>query len=107
MSIKREEFLTKAMGECYHEPDEGLSAFLCKHCKQGSLTGDFPKNIKFSTEVGFFKLWRWAQRQDWWDTFKSSIIGHPGGYGGIDSDFVDPETFANVVYNFLTARTKL
>jgi len=88
---QRDKFLTEAIGYKIHT--DGLS---------------YPKDeprlvgpLNFSTWNGFGKLWNWAKSQDWWKNFQSDNIAHPGGYAGINSDFINPDEFAKVVYEYL------
>jgi hypothetical protein len=94
MNIKRDKFLTEAMGECWHV---GAPNF-CVKCKDAFEFGTFQNN--FSTPDGFFKLWKWAQEQEWWENFRmltftgATWIGH-------EDRFINPDRFADAVYAFL------
>lgn len=62
MNTERDKFLTKAMGECWHECDWGQT--ICKHCGRTNDPRYFDfdqENRTFSTPDGFFKLWNWAR----------------------------------------------
>lgn len=75
MNSERDKFLTEMMGECWHEFDENLKyngvIWPCKNCGDEYLTNEkYNANENdFSTPDGFFKLWNWSQKQDWWKYF--------------------------------------
>ena len=86
--MKRDQFLTEMMGECWHEWDGGCS-YICDKCNK-----KYKHNPNFSTSNGFFKLWNFCKEQEWWMKFiyKKIFIGH-------EPD-INPETFANAIAKF-------
>ena len=59
----------------------------------------------FSTWQGFGKLWEWAIKQEWWQSFGDTVV-----YADhVDFDvticnlehFIHPDRFADAVYAFL------
>lgn len=106
MSTERDKYLTESLGECWH----GISRtnnprHTCTKC---GLKSDelytFTFN-NFSTPDGFFKLWNWAQEQEWFIpfTFKMSMIGD--SYH-MRTDIIHPDRFSNAVYKFLKESDK-
>ena len=93
-------FLTVAMGECWHEPDSMTF-------KQFRWTNGYSINTDFSTPDGFFKLWNWAQTQDWFCDLavwlQRTGRAQVNEYGGIwlCDLIINPERFAAAVYEFL------
>jgi hypothetical protein len=116
---ERDKFLTEAMGLCWHEELEEYRLhdeirMRCK-CGETALKGyccirssGFQQDCGFSTPDGFFKLWDWAQEQDWW------TVGSPfwGGYTAYKSQgrfmigdaFINPNHFADAVFKYLKER---
>jgi len=104
----RNKFLTEAMGEreahmlCH--PVDILSCV----CDWGTKSCAV-KHYDFSTWEGFGKLWEWAQGQDGW------IVEFIGKYGYYDyvyaeepqitlqlnTDIINPDRFADAVYEYL------
>ena len=108
MNTKRDKFLKEAMDKCWREPNSWPaqhSYFLYKECsKCGAL---YPCQFDdFSTWNGFGKLWTWVIERDWWDNFKYQK--YCGAYCDIDVHIdetdIDPDRFANAVYEFLKER---
>lgn len=101
----RDEFLTEYMGECVHIFDidwdnrEFVEKHYCLICN-----ADFNHVTKlndFSTPNGFFKLWNWSQKQEWWLEFwLQDDLGLQYGLMGMLA-FIDPNRFADAVYKFL------
>lgn len=117
MTIKRDKFITEAMGECWHEWVVVSKRYLeCNKCgKELTRRGDgedfvwlseYPNN--FSTWQGFGKLWEWAQKQEWWVEFWyfATAFDHDGVEIAFprDAQIIHPSRFADAVYNFLEAR---
>ena len=114
--MKRDKFLTEAMGEklywlpTYEDSSgdrmtilrsfdtyEAASAYSSK-MKSGDAEQRRPHN--FSTWQGFGKLWEWAQKQEWWSRFVEDTTGI-GDSSLIDVDCIDPDRFADALYEFL------
>lgn len=103
-------YLTEQLGECWHEyvwqtayapqVDSYYKCIDCSHEVFGQTMN--PGNGDFSTPDGFFKLWRWAIEQEWWNDFINSI----GGWTvWIEPEkIIDPETFAKAIANYLKER---
>lgn len=52
----------------------------------------------------FGLLWEWSKKQDWWVDFEESTLYSGGAthYGGwFDTDFINPDRFADAVYDYL------
>lgn len=86
MNTERDKFLTEAMGllERWHDGD-----FI--------RTGN---SINFSTWQGFGELWEWSKKQEWWYEFWKIDFG----ISIIKCELINPNNFANAVYNFLKER---
>jgi hypothetical protein len=110
MNIERNRFLTEAMNECWHEflqvpkPfDEGTKeSDICAKCGEEKPVA----YNNFSTPDGFFKLWSWAQKQEWWaDVVRWDFFideeGITNGANFIQEAMIDPDRFADAVYQFL------
>ncbi len=108
-----DQYLTEAIGECWHYWQDstwyGVGAmrvdYFCSKCKQRQTTEQNyerkpnkpPQANDFSTWEGFGKLFKWAQKQDWWQSFISYTEDLEGGV----IYWVEPERFATILYNFL------
>lgn len=132
MNIERDKFLTEAMGALWHGwlleeygalPDnpDGSYGGMGNQCACGFKRenrvnwfvglplklGHLCKNTDFSTPEGFFKLWNWARKQDWWTEFVKGIgyVMCDCGCGDIyvDQHWIDPSKFASSIYSFLKA----
>lgn len=62
-------------------------------------------NPDYFTEKGFFIVWKWAQKQNWWYEF---IEEHNTRltYDDINYKYINYETFAREVLDFLERRKK-
>jgi hypothetical protein len=108
----RDKYLTEAMG-LYHKSEKRENDVY--YCVCGKVWGSdcAAKSINcipsFYAWTGFGKLWEWAQEQEWWKDF--------GPFGHFEIDFgkreykvmldftlINPDRFANAVYEFLKAR---
>ena len=100
MNTERDNFLTEAMGDCWHEWTEDLDEytdFTCLKC--GKQVFDIEvANTDFSTWEGFGKLWEWSQKQDWCIDFLLSIDCLSFA---LDIYFVNPDRFADAVCKYL------
>lgn len=116
MKTERDKFLTEAMGGCWHElvdPGTGLifgpnyRAPECSCGKTLSRMTPLHNNPDFSTWQGFGKLWTWAKEQGWWEGFlfdlgsinirtRDQLVIHP--------DYINPDHFADAIYDFLKDR---
>ena len=119
MNIERDQFLTIQMGECWHERvcvESGpmFSIFRCANCNAkwgNSYTKDNEYseliNNDFSTWNGFGKLWNWCKEQKvinvWTGKKDFSMIEMimRNGEFGHDLSLINPDKFANAVYDFL------
>lgn len=99
MNVERDKFLTEAMDECYHEysPDylKMYNTYKCKKCKREFLNNyQYP----FSTWEGFGKLWEWCLA-------KGILFGINSVMNRLDhqvkKEFINPDNFANAVYEYL------
>lgn len=101
MNTERDKRLTEAMGECWHEKKPVLVPQCIKCFKTDYVQNDF------STPDGFFKLWNWAQGQEWWRKFQHY---HEGFTVNVDyffhEDIINPDRFADAVDKFLQERGK-
>lgn len=114
MNTERDKFLTEAIGECWHKmhyADGGWHCFTCKTegCEDNPYQV-YHQNINFSTPDGFFKLWNWSQKQEWWDIF---IMRNRGCWDDgednsptINSYLINPDHFADTVNVFLKENEK-
>jgi hypothetical protein len=96
MKEQRDKYLTEAMGECW--PDFAPNGF----CRKCNCDKRFPYHIDFSTWQGFGKLLEWAKEQIWWDTFQYRNSPY-----FMDGSLVDPEEFADTLYEFITKSGEL
>lgn len=109
--MKRDRFLTEAMGECWHEMEvtgkvrlNGFQVERCKHCgKKDDFLGDYTPN-DFSTWEGFGKLWEWTQKQEWWIVFCQFESNLSIDTSCIIKRLIHPDRFADAVYEFLRER---
>lgn len=120
MNTERDKFLTEAMGECWHDLiwDEWRGRYIqCSLCDLDveDTYDDYSchyhdkYNTDFSSWKGFGKLWEWAQQQDWWfDTVRWDFYvdedGITNGANFIQESLVNPNAFANAVYDYLKAQ---
>lgn len=106
---KRDEFLTEAMGECWHEWDSTLimdigTMHACKKCPS-AVTVKRPYNNNFSTWKDFGKLWEWAIEQEWWGEFMGNSTDGQSEFDDlIDIDIINPDNLTNAIYKFLTEK---
>lgn len=92
-------FLTEAMGECWHEwPDRSTP---CVKCGQRSSMSTIGMHDNFLTWGGFGKLWKWANKQEWWGQFLHERIEDDIQKGMIFLELIHPENFAKAVVGFL------
>lgn len=103
--MERDKFLTEYFGECWHEwdavyyhpwEDEPVD-YRCKKCNILMTTSGSPHNglRNFSSWTGFGWLWEKCQEQKWWEEL------NPGDDDYIPIRFVNPNCFADEVYEFL------
>ena len=105
MNTERDKFLTKAMGECFHQ----YIGWHCRYCGQDAPEPpESEQNPDFSTWTSFGKLWEWAIDQEWWNKFEfSEYAGHNRNdeFGATLKDIlqglINPDRFATAVYEFL------
>lgn len=107
--INKELFKVIEPGKCWHE-FQGISN-TCKKCNTHMLMF---WNPDYFTEKGFFVLWKWAIKQDWWIDFLHPIdegsesasrvinkIEKILEYPNISTNKISYKTFARDVYEFL------
>ena len=108
MNEERDKFLTKAIGECWHEPEDGYYDYSCVHC---GIYGRTPKSviikrIDFSTWEVFGKLWEWAVKQEWWeDEFQKYSSFMDDSTICVYEGLINPDRFADAVYKFLKRKS--
>jgi hypothetical protein len=113
----RDKFLTEAMEKCWHGVDKedkhtSIRCFKCNKFLDGYWVVT-PKNtaefqisnkefIDFSTWQRFGELWEFVIRQKWLNDFLD-VVGHfyTGYECNIETEFINPDRFANAVYEFL------
>jgi hypothetical protein len=100
---ERDKYLTLAMGHCFHERDDGLCAFRCRHCHAGNLSDGVPSNVRFDAWTGFGVLWPWAQKQDWFFDFKFWYSNKNTQYAMIHA-LVDPNALADGIWDYLIGK---
>lgn len=80
MTEEDSKYLAEKMGLCWHEPNygywivcsDGKYGVPCKSCGirlYDTHGNDEVKNIDFSSEHGFFVVFEWAKKQEWWIEF--------------------------------------
>lgn len=111
----RDWFLTEAIGECTHnfvEVAHGYrtTTYMCDKCHFEVVINDDTQLMitemwkyvnNFSTWNGFGKLFEFSKKQIWWREFKEIIIEN----GMISEDIINPDKFANRIYEFLNTRS--
>lgn len=116
---ERDQFLTEAMGECWHKWDElnkcdnsydhNVYLYECSKCKKQGEEHEYGyhnmNNNNFSTWEGFGILWNWAQQQEWFEYICRKILYPPilSNYTSVYLK-INPEVFANTLYEFLRSR---
>ena len=91
-------FLTKQLGECWHEWTEVKTGYyICNNCGQlGFICAN-----NFFTWEGFGKLWEWSTKQEWWQGFLNKHDVSPDfRFRGFDTDLINPTNFANAIYEY-------
>lgn len=108
---KINQFLTEAMGECWHDIKFCVPNWYCNKCLEFVAS----KNNDFFDWNGFGKLWEWVKNQDCFDLFQCELyyhdyLNHIGYVSGdehedndqmMSNDYINPEIFALKVYEFL------
>jgi len=102
MYTERNKVLAEAMGECWHSFEGSITGRECIKCGAEFWANEIEtanKKHNFSTPDGFFKLWEWSQKQEWWVHWGTKN----GDYGIplIQELFINPDRFANAVYVYL------
>lgn len=59
------------------------------------------ETIDFSTWFGFGELWEWSKEQDWCKEFRQIYLNKAASEGVIVAFLINPDRFANAVYEFL------
>lgn len=114
MNLKRDKFLTEQLGECWHDvqPTKFFSdgcpvSIRCSKCNEPATIYN-----NFSTWKDFGKLWKWAQKQTWWKKFIEpigKIVCDCGECNDcmIDTHWIDPDIFADTIYEFLITNNEV
>ena len=99
--MTRDQYLTeKVLGECWHEFLGPIKHSCKNHLFCGCHDPRTPNN-NFSSAEGFFKLWNFCKKQEWWWAFIDSFyfIDATNGDKAI-IHHIHPDRFADAVYNF-------
>lgn len=114
MNNKINKYLTNEMGECWHQFDccptkdcAGINYYCYKCDKDFEFSYDSKNkhdlNVDLFTHEGFFKLWNWAKEQSWFRKFIHYDINKcVYDKTVIKINLIDPETFANKLYEYMT-----
>jgi hypothetical protein len=118
MNTDRDKFMTEAMGNDWHTvgyAERDIRRGVICNCGSNNCAGP-SRNISLSTWQGFGKLWEWAQEQEFFLELLVFICVDIEGKG-MDIEFakafnldsvscgaVNPDRFANAVYEFLKGR---
>ena len=106
MNTERDQYLTEAIGECWHNIPtyfHSLSLNNTTNCTKCTRVINKESNNDFSTWNGFGKLWEWATQQKWWQHFlmENGVLAISGTKSNSLKKLVDPDTFANAIYSYL------
>ena len=119
MSMERDKYLTEAMGYCYHEAlyiqpyHDCTQIARCRCGSYSEVISGFSPEFKFyqmfdfSTWETFGHLLKWIKTHDRFEEFKTIAYVNmwcPCGECGteyLNWELIDPESFANKVYDFL------
>lgn len=107
-------YLTEKMGLCWHEITryEKEIGYFTSICNCGRKIRDSRgnkrecfANINLFSPEGFFFLWNWAIKQDWWREFEivniyNDEICWECGLGSLNLNLINPEAFAKAIYNY-------
>jgi len=102
MNEDRNKFLAQQMRSCYHN-----LKLVDKYIYSDSFDPWFPPELNFSTWSGFGVLWNWVIQQKWWPCFiilfdiKFDIMYNS------DSSIIQPDRFADSLYDYLTKNEKV
>jgi hypothetical protein len=101
---ERDKFLTEAMGYSNVHINDYGQIFGCNLGSINSMRESVTGNNGFSTWQGFGKLWEWVQSDgDRWVDFHRYAEG-TAAMMGIPTYIIEPDRFANAVYEFLKDR---
>jgi hypothetical protein len=107
MNIERDKFLTEAMGEKWfcHKATCGVEHFTDGRSEWMYTTRT---TNDFSTWDGFGKLWKWVRNSPRYNeiVINTKLWSGYHAYSGIakmdiPDSFIDPDKFADVIYEFL------
>lgn len=105
MNIERDQFLTEALGACWHdvhrdswENDYGdlVIEYRCVKCKALS-----PMQNDFSTWNSFGWLFEKCQSKDWWDAWVDATVRTCFTRAEALNKYISPDRFANSIWEFL------
>lgn len=96
---ERDKYLTEAIGWELDELDPAYKIYV-------SPIGEYRTcPIDFSTPNGFFQLWNWAQKQEWWIDYGQGLTGNWDSVGNW-RQYINPDKFADAVHEYLKERGK-
>jgi hypothetical protein len=114
MENKINKFLNEQMGFLWHDIEFEDEGWICTTCKVDGHNTDyefmFHRNINFNTENGFFKLWNWAIKQDWFGEVALALNHHLKFFGSYHEDsmkdigtyYINPDRFSKAIYKYLS-----
>lgn len=100
MNIERDKVLTEMIGECYHEFHNDRAFRICDYCNKG-----YNQTNDFDSWDGLGKLATYCKKQKWWykfieyNTYTYTITEFCERTN--ESIFLDPNKFADAIYEFL------
>lgn len=114
----RDEFLTEAMGNCWHEWSQeiqhtccnaSLGYVKCLHCSATTPSLWRETRPSFSGWEAFGQLWEWAQKQEWWTNYLLSPHSYCEkvhcdcgcGDAAFNNHIIHPDRFADAIYSYL------
>ena len=111
MNELRDEFLTEAMGKCWHNEykhldptfEDRYDIYVCTNCNKASAYSPSLPRYNFSTWNYFGILYEWARNQKWWNQFAGNNLGKWSFNGKkvfIYEDNINPDIFSNILYEW-------
>lgn len=99
MNTERDKFLCEVIGGYWHY---SIYTVRGNECSCGKWWSQCSKTQPdFSTWEGFGKLWEWSEKQEWWKEYSSMNMHDRKAYGVVPTRYINPDKFADAVYNFL------
>ena len=108
---KANRFLSERMGWCWHEWQVGEDGK--NHCIHCGISSRDPFSMDFFTPEGFFELWNWARKEEWWVRCKQDFaitewtrVGKDNfqTFGEFAETLIDPVLFPAAVARYLGYR---